>query len=81
MEVNKFSILRKPNLCVFYKPLKHVVIPTLKIDNTELNLVQEFNFFVFFLDKHMSWNKHTKNISSKILQITVLMNNSKIRSQ
>ena len=62
---------------LFYKPLQHIVIPTLKIDSTELNLVLEFNFLGLFVDKHMSWNKHVRTVSSKISQIIDIMNKLK----
>ena len=62
---------------LFHKPQKRVTIPTLEIDNIQLNSVDEFNFLGLFLDKHMTWNKHIQTITSKISQISGIMNKLK----
>ena len=58
---------------LFYKPQKQINIPCLKIENTEIDCVDEFNFLGLYLDKHINWNKHTQIVSSKVSQVIGIM--------
>ena len=78
LKLNKLSLnIKKNKFMLFYKPLKQTTIPVLKIDNVILECVNDFNFLGLFLDKHMSWNKHIRIISSKVSQTTGIMNKLK----
>ena len=64
--VNKLSLnVPKTKFMVFCMPQKKVVIPRFIIANTEIDLVDRFNFLGVLLplgvllDKHLSWDAHT----------------------
>ena len=42
------------------------LIPTLKINNYEIERVKDFNFLGITIDEHMDWNMHIQKISNKI---------------
>ena len=44
---------------VFNMPQKKVVIPRLKLADTEIESFDQFNFIGITLDKHLNWNAHT----------------------
>ena len=74
LKVNKLSLnIGKTKFMLFYKPQKQINIPCLKIENTEIDCVDEFNFLGLYLDKHINWNKHTQIVSSKVSQVIGIM--------
>ena len=58
---------------VFCMPQKNVVIPRLKIANTEIDSVDRFNFLGVLLDKHLSWDAHTNALAGKISRTTGIL--------
>ena len=61
--VNKISLnASKPKFMVFSMPQKKVVIPRLKIADTEIESVDQFNFLGITLDKHLNWNAHINQL-------------------
>ncbi len=52
---------------VFNMPQKKVVIPRLKLADTEIESVDQFNFLGITLDKHLNWNAHTNKLFGKII--------------
>ena len=63
---------------VFCMPQKKVVIPRLKIANTEIDSVDRFNFLGVLLDKHLSWDAHTNALVGKISRTTGILNKLKL---
>ena len=59
-------------------PQKKVVIPRLKIANTEIDSVDRFNFLGVLLDKHLSWDAHTNALVGKISRTTGILNKLKM---
>ena len=56
---------------VFNMPQKKVVIPRLKLSDTEIYSVDQFNFLGITLDKHLNWNAHTNKLFGKYLETPV----------
>ncbi len=56
---------------VFNMPQKKVVIPRLKLADTEFESVDQFNFLGITLDKHLNWNAHTNTYLVKYLETPV----------
>ena len=57
---------------VFCMPQKKVVIPRLKIANTEIDSVDRLNFLGVLLDKHLNWDAHTNALIGKISILNTL---------
>ena len=47
-------------------PQKHVNIPALNIDNTDIERVAEFNFLGITIHKRLKWDSHINKIDLKI---------------
>ena len=45
---------------LFHQPQKRVTIPKLKINNTLIECVDEFNYLGLIINKHLKWNSHVK---------------------
>ena len=76
--VNKLSLnVPKTKFMVLYMPQKNVVIPRLKIANTEIDSVDRFNFLGVLLDKHLSRDTHTNVLVGKISRNTGILNKLK----
>ena len=50
---------------VFHTSNRAVKYPNLKINNTDIEHVFEFNFLGVMFNSHMNWNTHIKYIASK----------------
>ena len=59
-------------------PQKKVVIPRLKLADTEIESVDQFNFLGITLDKHLNWNAHTNKLVGKISRNTGMLNKIKL---
>ena len=62
---------------IFHMPKKEIEILTLKIDNTNIDRVEEFNFLGLTIDTHLKWKKHTDKISNKCSKLTGILNRLK----
>ena len=49
----------------------------IKIDNTEIERVKEFNLLGIKISEHMTWKSHTDMISNKISRISGILNKMK----
>ena len=77
--VNKLSLnASKTKFMVFNMPQKKVVIPRLKLADTEIESVGQFNFIGITLDKHLNWNAHTNTLFGKISRNTGILNKIKL---
>ena len=78
LKINKLSLNKnKSKYMIFHMPKKEIEILTLKIDNTNIDRVEEFNFLGLTIDTHLKWKKHTEKISNKCSKLTGLLNRLK----
>ena len=70
--------MRQKKIMVFNMPQKKVVIPRLKLADTEIESVDQFNFLGITLDKHLNWNAHTNKLFGKISRNTGILNQIKL---
>ena len=64
LNINKLSLNKTKYKCmIFHVPSKGIHSLTLKIDNTNIKKVDEFNFLELTLDSNLNWKKtYRKNI-------------------
>ena len=53
---------------------KRFNIPTIKIKDTELEIVEQFNFLGLTIDKRLNWEHHINIVAKKISKINGIMN-------
>ena len=76
--VNKLSLNKlKSKFMLFHQPQKRVTIPKLKINNTLIECVDEFNYLGLIISKHLKWNSHVNKIENKISQTIGVINKLK----
>ncbi len=69
LEVNKLSINEnKTKVMIFYMPPKKIVDPSIKLNNTSLEIVNDFNFLGININKSLKWKPHTDIASNKMLK-------------
>ena len=52
---------------IFHAPRKETQTLTLKIDNINIEQVNEFNFLGLTLDPNITWKKHVNKIANKFM--------------
>ena len=62
---------------VFCTPQKKIRLPTLHIDGSELECVEEFNFLDITIDKYLNWKSHINKLTNKLLKSISIMNKLK----
>ena len=62
---------------LFHQPQKRVTIPKLKINNTLIECVDEFNYLGLIINKHLKWNSHVNKIGNKLSQTIGVINKLK----
>ena len=62
---------------LFHQPQKRVTIPKLKINNTLIECVDEFNYLGLIINKQLKWNSHVNKIGNKISQTIGVINKLK----
>ena len=62
---------------IFHMPNKHITLPILKISNTHIVKVNEFNFLGLTLDTKLDWKRHSNNTSNKISRTIEVLNKLK----
>ena len=80
LEINKLSLnVTKTKFMVFHTQHKHRAIkpPVPKINNTNIEKVEQFKFFGLTLDSNLNWKKHSDNITNKCSQIIGILNRLK----
>ena len=76
--VNKLSLNKlKSKFMLFHQPQKRVTIPKLKINNTLIECVDEFNYLGLIINKHLKWNSLVNKIGNKISQTIGVINKLK----
>ena len=63
----------------FYQLQKRVAIPNIKINNNDLQCIDNFNFFGLIFNKHLGWADHVNKLSNKICKIIGIMNKLKFQ--
>ena len=67
LNVNRLSLnTKKTKLMIFHTPQKKFDMPTIKINNTELEQQTHFNYLGITINKHTKWDGHVKKIAIKI---------------
>ena len=78
LKINKLSLNKnKSKYMLFHMPKKEIQNLTLKIDDVNIEMVEEFNFLGLTMDNNLKWKKHTDKISNKCSKITGLLNRLK----
>jgi len=58
---------------VFHTPQRKVRVPKLRIENTDIDVVDEFNFLGIIVDKNLNWKSHISHVSKKISKTTGIL--------
>ena len=75
LEINKLSLNAKIyRFMIFHMPNKHITLPILRISNTNIVKVNEFNFLGLTLDTRLDWKRNSNNISNKISRTIGVLN-------
>ena len=73
LKINKLSLNKnKSKYMLFHMPKKEIQNLMLKIDDVNIEMVEEFNFLGLTMEK--KWKKHTDKISNKCSKITGVLN-------
>ena len=77
--VNKLSLnIKKTKVMLFHTPnTKFKYIPTLKINNIEIERVKNFNFLGLTINENLSWKPHVDKIANKISKTGGIINRLK----
>ena len=68
-----------PNICFFISAKKRVKRPNIKINNTDLQCIDNFNFLRLTFNKHLGWADHVNKLSNKICKIIGIINKLKFQ--
>ena len=80
LEINKLSLnVTKNKFMVFHTQHKHRAIkpPVPKINNTNIEKVEQFKCLGLTLDSNLNWHKHSDNITNKCSQTIGILNRLK----
>ena len=78
LKANKLSLnVNKSKFMVVCTPQKKIRLPTLHIDGSELECVEEFNFLGITIDKYLNWKSHINKLANKLPKSIGIMNKLK----
>lgn len=78
LKANKLSLnTKKCKYMIFHTPRKQVDQIFLKIDNTCIDRVYEFNFLGLTINENLNWKSHTDKIANKISKCMGILNKLK----
>lgn len=78
LKSNKLSLnIGKTKYMLFHKPGKKIIPPKLKIDNTDIERVIEFNFLGIHINENLNWNTHTMKLGNKLSRSIGVLNRLK----
>ena len=78
LKVNKLSLnISKTKAMIFHMPQKLVNPPEIIAENIKIDYVDEFNFLVIYIDKHLSWKTHINYIANKLNKTNAVLNKLK----
>ena len=67
----------KTKMIIFHTPHRKVTYPRIKINNSSVEVVDEFKFLGIFIDKQLKWSTHTEFIAKTISKYTGVINRLK----
>lgn len=78
LKINKLSLNKnKSKYMIFHMPNKRTTTFTPKIDDVNIEKVDEFIFLGLTLDSNLNWKKHTEKVSNKCSKIIGILNRLK----
>lgn len=78
LKVNKLSLnTEKTKAMLFHTPNRKFVKPNLKINEHNIEFVDQFNFLGIIFDKYLNWNHHIDMISKKVSRSIGILNRLK----
>jgi hypothetical protein len=78
MKANKLSLNKaKTKAMIYHTPQRRVIKPELKIENNNIEIVDQFNFLGIILDKHLNWKPHCDMLTKKLSKIAGVINKLK----
>ena len=78
LSLNKLSLNTSKTKCMtFHSKKKTINSPILKIENTAIEHVQNFQFLGIMLNKHLNWDTHINHIAKKISKTIGILNRLK----
>ena len=80
LAVNKLSLnVKKTKYMVFHAINKNIegLVPELRINDINIERVQNFNFLGLNLDEHMSWKHHIDIVANKLIKFSGVLNKLK----
>ena len=81
LAINKLSLnLKKTKFMIFHYKQKKILphmVPHIQINNTDIDLVKEFNFLGLTVNEHLDWSSHCQLIANKISRTTGIINKLK----
>ena len=78
LNINKLSLNKEKSKCmIFHVPRKETQTLTLKIDNIDIEQVDELNFLGLTLEANLTWKKHLNKIANKCSKTTGVLNKLK----
>ena len=78
LKVNELSLnIKKTKFMVFYMPQKRIIIPKLRIEGTQIECVDNFNYLGIILNEHLKWKSHIDKIAIKVSRSIGIMNRLK----
>ena len=79
LQLNMLSInVSKSKFIVFHMPQKGFNIPSLNINNTNIERVTKFNILGIIIHQHLKWDSHINKIALKISSATCIIYKLKI---
>ena len=67
----------KTKMTIFHTPHRKVTYPRIKINNSSVEVVDEFKFLGIVIDKQLKWSTHTEFIAKTISKYTGVINRLK----
>ena len=64
----------KSKFMLFYKPPRKIHIPNIKLNNNDIDHVNEFNFLGLLINNNLTWKTHVNKICNKMSQSVGIIN-------
>ena len=69
--------VNKSKFMIFHCPQRKINIPVLKINDTNIECVENFDLLGITLNQHMNWKTHISKLSNKISRTIGILNRLK----
>ena len=80
LKINRLSLdTSKSKFMFFYQRQKQETIPNIKINNNDLEYIENVIFVGLTFNKHLGWADHVNKLSNKICKVIGIMNNLKFQ--